>query len=284
MKKELLLCEVERMFDKIKADDVTYDNDLASIIYSCLEAPIASWCASDSRLKGKQLEGDLLNEVYEIVSRKIVTHFLRRNGFDAPINDDAEGFIRWIKTVAANHVKNVADMEGRRRVVPIETPDDDDGAVRYEYHEPSSEDEDAELESKRELISAALDVALDKNSEAYIVFAWLAVSFHVLENNVQNHVAIRMVVDEYSDKPLFEVRDAIYSFADRSAFFLITAEKRAEIDRSLNELHESGRRKGDMRWEELYINNNGRGTLSRWVSRMNEHIRRRMKDNGSSNI
>lgn len=278
-----LLSEIRQMFDKILAEDVTYYEDLAKIVYGYLKKPIRAWCSADSRLRGRQLEGDILNEVYMIISKKIVTHFLRRGGFDAPINDDPEGFARWMKTVAANHVRNVAEMQGRRQTVPIEPPENDDGSVRYGYKEPSSEDHDEELEAKRELISAALDVVLDKRSEAYIILAWLAVSFHVLENNVQNHIAIRMVVDEYSEKPLFEVRDAVYEFADRSVCFYISPENRAQLDRSLEELHECGRRRGKMRWEELYINNNGRGTLSRWISRMNEYIRQRMKDNGSSN-
>ena len=282
MKNEIMLREIRTMFDKILAEDVTYDTDLANIVCKYLEGPISLWCSRDSRLKGKQLETEILNDTYLIISKKIVTHFLRKDGMDAPVNDDEVGFSRWMRTVAKRRYLNVADREGRRDHLPIDPPEDDEEAG-YAFHEPSTSDDNAELDNQRDLISAALDVVLDKKSEMYIVLAWLAVSFHVLENNVQNHIAIREVVDTYSDKSLFEVRDAVFSFTDKSDYFCISAQKKAEIDANLNTLHEDGRRKGDLRWEELYINNNGRGTLSRWVSRMNEHIRQRLKDNGSSN-
>ena len=208
----LLTCRIKAMFDKIEEGDASYYNDLAEIVYGFLKPRIRAWCSRDSRLKGKQLEDDLLNDAYLIISKKIVTHFLRRNGFDAPINNDPEGFLKWMTTVAANHVKNEAEKQGRRQTVSIEPPEDDDGATRYEYKELSTEDFDAEIDGKRELISSALDVVLDKRSEPYIILSWLTVSIYVLENNVQNHVAIRMIVDEMSDKTLFEIKDRVFEY------------------------------------------------------------------------
>lgn len=87
---------------------------LCSIADRTLRSTVAHWCANDPALCGRQMENDVMQEIYIRLIKTCKSTFLLRNGVNGEINNDLDGFKSWLFKVALNIKRDYSNATRNR--------------------------------------------------------------------------------------------------------------------------------------------------------------------------
>lgn len=140
---------------------------------------------------------------------------------------------------------------------------------------PDRSDESAELrELRTERLARAFTIVLDSDSTVYKVLTWMAQSIFIVNFDVTKIKSTELVLTAFEQKKLYDMRDMVF-FASRSLSWInITAKQSARIESALAAPYHDGRRYGDVKYCEFFMKKGGKATISDWVNRMNNVIKR----------
>ena len=259
-------------FDIMVAELTVYDppsfDMMLNIVEKTLARAIKKWCAEDKRLAGRQLEDDIMQETKLRVMKTCVTHFLKRTD---ELNNDPDGFSNWLYEVALNIKRDFANRQEKHdnRERGFE-----EGELDY-IGDPDSEKNESR-EAVNERLAAAFAVVLDSGISIYKILTWLAQCVFIIEYDVAKKDSNEMLVEEFSEKTLYEMRDSVYSFAEGIPWMVFTAEHKKKIDDALAEEYEDGKTYGETRYKDFFMVKQGKATISDWIYRVNEIIKKKM--------
>lgn len=261
--------EFNIMLDQLLYNQQVSFDMLIRIAEKTLRSSVNRWCALDEALAGKGFEEDILQETYIRLIKTAVSSFFLRNGVDGPVNNDMDGFKNWMFKVAMNIKRDYANQV---RKVSAHTYHMEEGeAEKLLFVSDALSDPTTERE---QLLSKAFAIVLDADVQVYKVLTWLAQSLYIVEQDVTKIQSNGLVVEHFSQKTLFEMRDMLFAWAKKVSWLQITPEQSAKIEQALVAADEDGRVYGEMCYSEFFMKKGGKATISDWVNRMNHLIKR----------
>ena len=262
--------EYERMISELTDAEQPSYYTLCEIADRAFRARVKAWCASDLDLRGRDMENDIMQEIFLRLIKTTVTHFLKRKDHNGEINRNPDEFMRWITTVAKNIKRDAA------------------GAIRNrDYREPGSDDgpgglpappnaDDDENEYRQMTLAEAFQIVLDSDGSVYKILTWLAQSLYIITFDLTKIQATDALVALFSERTLFEMRDSVFACATMIDWINITPEQTERINQMLNTAS-GDQLLGEKKFEEFFMKKGGKASVSDWVNRMNKLIARRKK-------
>lgn len=261
--------EFNIMLDQLLYNQQVSFDMLIQIAEKTLRSSVKRWCNTDEALAGKGFEEDILQEVYIRLVKTAVSSFFLRNGVDGPVNNDMDGFKNWMFKVAVNIKRDYANQV---RKVSAHTYHMEEGeAEKLLFVSDALSDPATERE---QLLSKAFAIVLDADVQVYKVLTWMAQSLYIVEQDVTKIQSNGLVVEHFSQKTLFEMRDILFGWTEKVSWLQITADQRAKIEQALVAADGDGNVYGEMRYSEFFMKKGGKATISDWVNRMNHLIKR----------
>ena len=257
--------EFDVMLRELTVNDPPSFQMLAVIAEKTLRSSIVRWCREDKRLAGRQLEDDIMQTTIMRMMQKCITGFFLRTD---KLNDDPEGFNKWMFEVARNMTRDFADSQGRL-----------DGRERG-FEEGEAEniaaEDDTEREAADERLAAAFAIIIDADVKIYKILTWLAECAFIIEHGKTKIESNAVLAEEFAEKTLRELCDTVYEFAENIPWMNFTPQQRRKIQAALCEPYENGKTYGETKYKEFFMKKDGKATISDWMNRMDGMIKRRL--------
>ena len=262
--------EYETMIAELTDTTSSSFDMLCAIAQKTLKTKITHWCVADSRLRGRGMEEDIMNDVLIRLIKTTLTHFLIRKDRNGEVNRNPDEFRKWMLTVAWNIKCDAADDLGKQKEQTRGFAEGEEERI------PDPSYCDDALTYQRERVAAAFTIVLDSDVCVYKILTWLAQSLFIIEYDITKKQSNDVIISEFSEKTLFEMRDILFGCAEKIEWITITLEQRDRIERALN-AESRGKRIGEFQYKEIFMKKGGKASISDWVNRMNGLIERQMK-------
>ena len=265
--------EFDTMVQQLLFDEEVSFEMLCQIAEKTLRHSVRKWCMEDPALTDKECEHDIMQEIQIRLMTRTVTHFLLR-GDVGEINNDPEGFEDWMFKVAKNIKKDFAG-EARKRNARFDGTDPDGlgGIV-----DPSAELSLPGLEK----LQQASQIVLNAKVSVYKVLTWLAQAVVIVSGNVSKLESNEIMLRFFENRTLFEMYDFVLKQADGIPWLDISEKHRASLMAALGKEWQDGVAYGNVRYRAFFMKKDGvpcgKKSISDWVNRMNELIKRKMQD------
>lgn len=132
-----------------------------------------------------------------------------------------------------------------------------------------------------EQLKMAVNIALESDSSVYKTLTWLAQFVFMIQCDISKIRSNDMIVEQFENKTLSEMYLVIQNAAKKIPWLDIDAVQQRRIEEALNRQWEKDITYGDVKYGTFFMKKGGKKSISDWVNRMNNTIRRAM-DNGTS--
>ncbi len=273
---EITTEEFDLMVRQLLYDQEPSFDALCSLAEKNLRSSVKRWCYADSCLQGRGYEDDIMQEIQLRLMKNVVTRFLLRDGVSGPVNWDPQGFRSWMFRVASNCTKDFSERIRREDMKG-------GGTLPEEVQDPNRHDLlTEEQEARVALLHRALDTVLEADVSVYKTLTWLAQFIFMLELPVTKIQSNGMIVDTFSQKTLGQMYDMLLSASVRIPWLVLTQNQQQRITQALQEPWCDGLCYGQATYEQFFMKKGGKKSISDWINRMNNIVRRAAED-GSSN-
>ena len=243
-------------------------NMLCQIAEKTLKSSVKRWCFLDENLSGRDFEEDILNEIYIRLIKTTVSHFLLKKGVDK-VNYNPEGFEDWMFKVAKNIKRDYAS-----RVSRITTGIKDMGEDGLDNVANQACYEDKLKKDKEERLSKAFSIVLNSDVQVYKVLTWVAQSLFIVNLDVSKIKSNDLIIQMFENKTLYDMRDHIVHSSGNVSWLTLTREQLEKINNALDAFFDEERKYGDVFYKEFFMKKGGKATISDWVNRMNNLVKR----------
>jgi hypothetical protein len=267
---EFTQTEFDIMVRQLLCDDAVSFEMLCQIADKTLSHRVALWCRQDDCLRGRGYEEDLMQEIHLRLMKTTVSHFLLQS---EGVNNDPQGFRGWLITVAKNLKRDFSD---RVRLRDFKTRELD-----VLENVAAVENDDAH---RIERLREAFDVAVSADVGIYKILTWMAQFVFILGTGVTKIQSNELIIETFENKTLNEMYDMILSAAEQIPWLAVTADQNKKIRAALQEKRTGNSTYGQAKYREFFMKSNGaaapKKSISDWINRMNDGIRRRTDDDG----
>ena len=262
---------IEELFDEKGA---RFDTLFLSA-QALLEGAIKKWCYSDSLLRGKCLEDDIFSVSMDKIIKKCVTHFFLKYGPEGELNRDFNGFKNWLYTVAKNTKKDFARKEYLKTVSErgFYDGEEDDFAGTSSGNSPEVYDH----------LEISLRVVVNSDASVYKILTWLAQTVILVLFDTSSTESKALVVKNFENLSLYKMRDVIFKAAERVPWMRFDEAQIQKINTALKKPYDEKRTYGQVTYGEFFMKKGGAATVSDWVNRMNNLIKREYINEASDN-
>lgn len=249
------------MVNELLFRDIPSYDKLCEIAQKELKGKIASWCYSDTRLRGKCCEDDIMQDTCIRLIKYTVNNFLLHENVIGPYNNDPEGFCSWMYTIAKNIKEDTA-----KKVMDM---------GKYDIDEPGTEPPPStpDTENMIEILQDAFTKVLDANISIYKTLTWIAQFVLILRYKIDRIDSTKVILERFGDRPLSEVFGLVFEEAKRIVWLRFTPEQLMKIINALNTTKPDGRTYGETPYREFYMNYrgapSGEKSVSDWINRVN---------------
>lgn len=245
-------------------------------------------CATANRLLSKKLERkvavtpalarcctaeDLMSEVYiRLIKCAIPNFFLRGD----TLNNDPEGFCRWVYTVAGNICLDKCRSSAARQTVALDSDPDDEDAPYLQIADPDAElpfEPDDSIDTLRE----AFERVLDMDVQVYKILTWAAQAVLILTADVTKIESNDIIVSGFEKMTLFEMWDAVSAAAKTIPWLKISGEADLRLRKMLETPFKKDVRYGDMVYADFYMKKGAKASISDWVNRINSGLKEKLR-------
>ncbi len=278
-------------------DEKRFDT-LVSFVDKYMEGAIKGWCAAVPYFN----HPNHIDEVKQLtrikLMQKIVSGFIYVNGLENGINDDPEGFRKWMFTVAKNVKRDYFKKERRIFMHQSELPDTEWNVEHaQDLFEGMEEDEisdgaDGEgysviddlfipdyVEKARDILNDSFRIVMESNSNVYIPLTWIASSLYIYVFYKTRKDANKYVIG-FGEYTLEELYKAVIKLSENIPWLVIDGGMKANIEKSLaktSDIDES-RTFGECKYSEFF-GEKPTVRVSDWMYRMSQKIIKTRKKN-----
>ena len=258
-------------------DPISFDM-LCQIAEKTLRPSVVNWCKTEDCLRGRGYEDDIMQEIHLRLMKTTVDYFLLRDDIKGPYNDNPEGFEDWIFFVAKNIKRDFANKIRNR---DFTTDDIDDPAIG---EIPSSDYED-DTEENVDRLKQAFSIVLSSDVGIYKVLTWLAQFIFILEYDISKIKSNELIITAFENKTLYDMYDMILTASNKIPWIVITREQNEKILEALRKRRNGNVSYGETKYKDFFMKHNGevsgKKSISDWMNRMNDMIKRRVETKGS---
>lgn len=216
---------------------------------------------------------DVLSEVYiRLIKSAVPCFFLRGE----TLNDDPNGFCRFVYTVAANICKDKLRSPSAAFVTSLDGAYDDEDDSPLLQIADSSADTPFETVENTETLRAAFETVLDMDVQVYKVLTWVAQAVMILSEGVTKIESNDRLIERFETMTLDEMWDAVRAASGRIPWLRLGEEAEMRLRKMLDTPFNKNVRYGDMRYADFYMKKGAKASISDWVNRINAGIRREM--------
>ena len=231
-------------------------------------------CWNEPSLRGRDLENDIMQEINIRLIKTTISHFLLRSDRGGDVNYDPVGFKKWMVTIAVNIKNDYANRERKRdfKNLPV-----DENIL-------SLEDKDREITTERiEMLKAAFSVVIASDVQVYKVLTWVAQFIFIIGHDVSKIQSNEMILSAFEEKTLFEMYHMLLKAGNDIPWLSVSDEQKKKIEAALNSPHDETSVFGNVKYKDFFMKKGGKSTISDWVNRMNNLIKRVMKNETLNN-
>jgi len=247
---------------------------LAEIAEKTLRNSVYAWCMQDSRLRGRDYEGDIMQKIHLRLKKTVVDYFLLRDDIDGPYNNDPEGFRAWMFTVANNIKKDFAESVGKEdsRLINLED-------CPPHIPAPESSHDIEERDEHREILKKAFSIVLSSDVKVYKVLTWVAQFLFVASDYSTKIESSEVIVDAFQNKTLYDMYSIILDASSKIPWIVVTEEQNQRIVTALQKKYRGDVTYGQTKYSTFFMKNkgkvDGKKSISDWSNRINDIIRRK---------
>lgn len=263
---------VEQLLDE---KNVSFDM-LCFIAEKTLRSSVERWCATDAALRGRRFEDDIMQEIQLRLIKTCKSLFLLRNGINGPVNDDPKGFKSWMFKVALNIKRDFANSVRKLNVNELDIEHGRDIYISPDYDKVSDMSED-EIKS----LSKAFSVVVDSDANVYKILTWIAQCLFVTKLNITKIKSNELIVEKFEEKTLGEMYHMIIEENQDIPWLKLSEEQKDRMVSQLSKKNKDDKMFSEIKYKEFFMKKGGKATISDWVNRMNNLVKRVM-DNGAS--
>ncbi len=261
--------EFDTMVQQLLFDEKISFDMLCHIAEKTLRNSVRKWCLEDTSLTDKECEHDIMQEIQIRLIKRTVTHFLLR-GDVGQINDDPEGFEDWMFKVARNIKKDFANEARKRKAKLSGTDPNGLGGIV---------DPDA---AGLEKLQQASVIVLEAKVGIYKTLTWLAQAIIIVSGNVTKLESNEILLQFFENRTLNEMYRFVLRRSEGVAWLTISEKHRASMQAALEKQWQDGVSYGDACYRSFFMKKDGvpcgKKSISDWVNRMNDLIKRKMHD------
>ncbi len=265
--------EFETMVHQLLEEETVRFDALCQIAQKVLPRSVKRWCDADDCLRGRGYEEDIMQNIQLKLMSTTISYFLLRDGVEGPVNRDPDGFRSWMFQVARNVTRDFGNCIRKNDFHTQPLQEDPDS-------EPDLPAEPEAIHTER--LKEAVDIALQGDVQIYKTLTWLAQCLTILEADVSKHQSNGLIVEAFSKKTLSQMYQMLQDSAKEFPWLALTQAQHQKILDALNQPWDDKLRYADVCYEVFFMKKGGKNTISDWMNRMNNRIRRAMED-GSSN-
>lgn len=251
------------------SDEPSFDM-LAYIAEKTLRSFVIARCMQDSRLRGRDYDGDIMESIHLRLQKTIIDYFLLRDDIETPYNDNPSGFQSWLFTVASNIIKDFAARIAREdeRIVNID-----------DFHPDTPNPNHSEdMDEHRERLKKAFCIVLSSDVKVYKVLTWIAQFLFIISDDVTKIESNDLIIEAFEKKTLYDMYGMILEASCEIPWIEVTPEQNEKIVSALNKEFKDGVTYGQSTYGMFFMKNgkspDGKKSISDWVNRMNDIIRR----------
>lgn len=206
------------------------------------------------------------SEVYEDITQIVllrvwkssVSQFFRRNGDDT-LNTSADEYWYWVQSICKSCACSYAKKLNKYKF--NEVPEDENASY--------CNDEETDTDTK---LNVAFNKILNAGGNPYKPLTWLVQSLIVLQNNMTRIEANEEIISDFEKMTLDRMFNYVLSASKQFDWMALDPDAVAKMRKSLDKLHESGKRMGDMRYCDFYMKAGAKKSISDWINRMDGKI------------
>lgn len=267
-------CEFEIMVRELSCKEGVKFDALCRISESFLKPYISNLCRKYKVLRDiTDIGEDLYHDVLVCLIKSCIDQFLYRDG---TLNNDSEGFLRWIYTITRNTVTSSAKRYGEK--ICAETDIVDDGGEIIDI--PSNIDNPLVTIEARETLKECFGAVLSSDNALHISFTWILRAVLLsrcdmsltLEDGIAESKVNALVAETFGELTLGEIYAVILLESRSMPWLDINENDNKRIRDKLSEPFSNGRPLEDIRYSELFMKKGGKATVSDWVNRVNMRI------------
>lgn len=266
--------EFDTMVQEVLYTEPSCSDMLCDMAQRLLQPMVDAWCRKDPVLRGRQFEGDVMNDILLHLMRTVVHGFLLRDDVAGPYNNDPEGFERWVCLVAHNRQRDFAD---RIRRADFHTTSEEELDTVGVYDETPEE-----YQARICCLRKAFEIVMDSDARVYKVLTWLAQTIFIAEQDLEHHQANALVVTAFENKTLFEMYNMILIASRRIPWMQISLPQHKRVVEALQKPWDEDLTYGEVKYGAFFMKYRGevagKKSVSDWINRMNNLIRRVMGD------
>ena len=255
--------DFRNMLAELFDSDTPRFDSMCKIARDQLTPLVNKWCASNSILRDKGLEDEIIQKTSVRLMKYSITKFFYAQGADTP-NTDPDEYCKWmfaiVKNVAKDEIKSAkaksyADISELADFIPAEEED---------YF--AREDASHALERVVEAV-VGLRVGVHK------MLVWLLLVSASANSGAKNSVIISAIVKRYHGSSLNTLYSAVKTQFVLHPYLYLSATCKATIESALNRSCEGGT-VGDSNLDCYFGQAEGKYCISDWVYKINLSVRR----------
>lgn len=267
--------EFNTMVNELLYEDKVRFDMLCLIADKTLKPSIIGWCKSEESLRGREYEGDIMQEIYLRLMKTTIDYFLLRENITGPYNDDPEGFEDWMFRVAENIKRDFI-----KKVRNIDFKTEDIEVLDFTKHHTDSTFTEEEY---TENLKKAFSIVLEADVSVYKVLTWFAQFVFILENDITKIKSTELIVKVFEDKTLYEMYDMLLIASKRIHWINISEQQNEKILNALRKNYDETVTYGETKYKSFFMKNKGevagKKSISDWMNRMSGMIKKKMYSN-----
>ena len=257
-----------QVIEGFRRQDESVKPILVEITNAAVAKVVNKWASGRAPSDAVEFKENAYQDINAHVWKKFLFGFLMKDGPEGQINDNLYSYIAWARTAAENVLRDKYRKEVRYKKaqdIVVEKAVDSD-LTTCNLGEKRTE--------AKEQLKSAFDIVLSRDIEIYKVLTWIAEFLLVLEYNA-DMIGIRELIEvSFADVTLDEMARLLEWRADDFEWLEMSSEQKQKVSQALDKPWKDGRRYGDVKYKECFMKKGGRYTISDWINRVNNLVRR----------
>ena len=289
--------EFDRIVHEMTAEKPARYDTLCAVAERLLWRKLERRVASTPALARCCTAEDLLSEVYIRLIKCTIPNFLYR---DDTLNNDPEGFARWVYTVAGNICRDKCRSAAARQTVALDADPDDEDAPYLQIADPDAE-LPFEVDESTDMLRAAFERVLDMDVQVYKIITWAAQAVLILSADELKDIPLKeeaeslgslakaqasgvtkiqsneLMIRAYEHMTLSEMWASVTAASARIPWLKISTAADDRLRKMLAAPFSKDVRYGDMVYADFFMKKGAKASISDWVNRINSGLKEKLR-------
>ncbi len=267
----------EALVNDVCAKETPEYDRLCVFVYALLNKSVRKLCYNNKGLKKGIDHDDVMQEIVIHIAKQSEDYFFK------PVNGETtktcKEYKAWCRKTAVNYFRTYCLASEKARETQLNTDIKTEGVEPPAGNPDDVIDREENLREDRQEIGSCFDIVLSLKSNPHIVLTWLSVSLFMIEYDISKIQSTHLLVDTFSNFTLSDMLTVILDISSHTDWLEISEKQEAEQRLKLMKTDsDTGKMLGDMKYSDFYMKKGPEMSVSDWVNRVNEQIKKQKND------